>query len=74
MAACECMVVNPAIRNLIREGKTPQIANALATSADVGSITMDNAIIKLFKDRKIDGAVARAAAHDPDYVKKNTMF
>lgn len=74
VAACECMVVSPAIRNLIREGKTPQIANALATSADLGSITMDNAIIKLFKDRKIDTAVARAAAHDPDYVKKNTMF
>ena len=74
VAVCECMVVNPAIRNLIREGKTPQIANALATSADIGSITMDNALIKLFKERKIDSAAAQAAAHDPDYVKKNTMF
>lgn len=74
VAACECMVVTPAIRNLIREGKTPQIANAVATSAEAGSITMDNAIIKLFKERKIDSAVARAAAHDPDYVKKNTIF
>ena len=73
-AACECMVVNPAIRNLIREGKTPQIANALATSANIGSITMDNAIIKLFKERKIDADTARAAAIDPDYVKKSTLY
>ena len=74
VAACELMVVTPAIRNLIREGKTPQIANALSTSADVGSITMDNAIIKLYKEKLITADVARAAAHDADYVKKNTMF
>ena len=46
--AAELMMVTPAIRNLIREGKTPQIANALSTSAAVGSITMDNALIILY--------------------------
>ena len=74
VAACEMMVVSPAIRNLIREGKTPQIANAVATSADLGGITMDNALIRLFKDKLITADTARAAAHDPDYVKKNTLF
>ena len=74
VAACELMVVSPAIRNLIREGKTPQIANAVATSADVGGITMDNALVRLFKDKQITADTARAAAHDPDYVKKNTLF
>ena len=74
VAACELMMVTPAIRNLIREGKTPQIANALATSADVGSVTMDNAIVKLYKDKLITADVARAAAHDADFVKKNTMY
>ncbi|MBP3510108.1 type IV pilus twitching motility protein PilT [Oscillibacter sp.] len=74
VAACELMVVSPAIRNLIREGKTPQIANAVATSADLGSITMDNALVRLFKDKLITADTARAAAHDPDYVKKNTLF
>ena len=72
VAACELMVVSSAIRNLIREGKTPQIANAVATSADLGSITMDNAILRLYKDRIISGETARAAAYDLDYVKKNT--
>ena len=74
VAACELMVVSPAIRNLIREGKTPQIANAVATSADLGGITMDNALVRLFKDKQITADTARAAAHDPDYVKKNTLF
>jgi len=74
VAACELMMVSPAVRNLIREGKTPQIANAVATSADLGSITMDNALIRLFKDKKITAETARQAAHDLDYVKKNTLF
>ena len=74
VAACEIMVVSPAIRNLIREGKTPQIANSLATSADRGSVTMDNAILKLYHARTISADTARESARDPDYVAKNTRF
>lgn len=73
VAACELMVVTPAIRNLIREGKTPQIASALSTSAAEGSVTMDNAIIRLFKAGKISAATAKAAARDQDYIKKNVF-
>lgn len=73
VAACELMVVTPAIRNLIREGKTPQIASALSTSASEGSITMDNAIIRLYKAGKISAATAKAAARDQDYIKKNVF-
>jgi len=72
VAACEIMVVTPAIRNLIREGKTPQIANAVATSAAVGSVTLDNSIIKLYKDHVISSETARAAARDAEYVKRGT--
>lgn len=74
VCACEVMIVNAAIRNLIREGKTPQIANVLATSASGGSITMDNMLIKLFKSKAISGETAKEAARDADYLKKNTMF
>lgn len=69
--ACELMMVTPAIRNLIREGKTPQIASSMATSAAAGSITMDNALIQLFRARAIDAQTALEAAHDLDYVRKN---
>ncbi len=70
--ACELMMVTPAIRNLIREGKTPQIASSMATSAAAGSITMDNALIALNRNRMIDAKTAREAAIDFDYVEKNT--
>lgn len=68
--AAEVMIVNPAIRNLIREGKTPQIENTLASSADLGSITMDNMLIKMVRARTISAQTAIEAAHDPDYVKR----
>lgn len=68
--AAELMMVTPAIR----EGKTPQIQNALATSAAVGSITMDNSLIGLYRSKVIDAATAVEASHDSDYVSKNTRF
>lgn len=70
--AAELMMVTPAIRNLIREGKTPQIANALSTSTAVGSITMDNALINLYKRNIIEAQTAIDAAHDSEYVAKST--
>lgn len=70
--AAELMMVTPAIRNLIREGKTPQIANSMATSADAGSITMDNALLRLYRDRVISAQTAIDASHNPEYVTKNT--
>ena len=72
--ACELMVVNSAIRNLIREGKTPQIANSLATSADQGGITMDNSILRLYRQRLISAQTACAAAHDPERMKKAAVL
>ena len=71
--ACELMMVTPAIRNLIREGKTPQIASSLATSAAAGSVTMDNALINLYRARAISAETARENAHDQDYMRKNTL-
>jgi len=71
VCACELMVVNGAVRNLIREGKTPQIENVIATSAEGGAVTMDNSILKLYRSGKISSETARAAAHDPEYVKKS---
>lgn len=69
--ACELMMVTPAIRNLIREGKTPQIAGSLATSASAGSVIMDNALIALARNRDITSQTAIDAAHDVDYVRKS---
>ncbi len=68
--ACEVMTTNSAIKNLIREGKTPQIMNAIATSAAEGNISMDNFILNLYKNNQITAQTAIDAAHDADYVKQ----
>ena len=70
--ACEMMVVTDAVRNLIRNGNTPQIVNAIATSAAIGGQTMDQALVRLVKGRQISKEVALHYAHDPEYVRKNT--
>ena len=74
VAACEVMMVNPAIRNLIREGKTPQIANVLATSAAEGSISMDNSLLRLVRQRVITQKTAEGAAADPDFFRRSSKF
>ena len=72
--ATEVMTVTPAIRNLIREGKTPQIANAITTSGAEGNHLMDSSLITLYKQHKISSDVAIKHAHDPDYVRRSTLF
>lgn len=71
VAACEVMIVNPAIRNLIREGKTPQMFSAMLSGATEGSVTMDNSLIKMFKEQMIDAKIALEAAHDLEYMKRS---
>ena len=72
--ATEVMIATPSIRNLIREGKTPQIANAIATSGNEGNHLMDSSLISLFRHRKITSDVAVKHAHDADYVRRSTLF
>jgi len=47
--ACEVMVVTPAIRNLIREGKTHQIYSALQAGGSYGMQTMDQSLARLVR-------------------------
>ena len=69
--AAELMVVTDAIRNLIRNGNTPQIQNAVATSAAIGGQTMDQALVKLVRSGQISKDIAVEYSHEKDYVKKN---
>ncbi len=71
--ACEMMVVTDAVRNLIRSGNTPQISNAIMTSAAIGGQTMDQALTRLVRSGQITKDTALHFAKDADYVKKNTM-
>ena len=71
--ACELMVVTDAIRNLIRAGNTPQIANAVATSVAIGGQTMDQGLVRLVRTGAITRDTAMQFAHDREFVKKNAV-
>ena len=53
IAAVEVMITTPAIRNLIREGKTHQIMTSIQTGSKYGMQTMDSSLAKLYKEGKI---------------------
>ncbi|MBQ7677065.1 MAG: PilT/PilU family type 4a pilus ATPase [Lachnospiraceae bacterium] len=68
--AAEYMIVTDAIRNLIRSGNTPQIANAVATSADIGGQTMDQALIGLVRRGQITRENALHYAVNKEFVQR----
>ncbi|MDG4476536.1 type IV pilus twitching motility protein PilT [Thiovibrio frasassiensis] len=54
-AALEILICTPAVRNLIREGKTYQIPSAMQTGKKFGMQTLDDAIMELIKKGWISG-------------------
>jgi twitching motility protein PilT len=70
IVACEVLVPNPAIRNLIREGKTHQIYSALQTSGAIGMQTMDSHLAQLVRTGKITRSLAEQRASVPEELKR----
>lgn len=66
VAAFEVLHSNHAVRNLIREGKTHQLLSVMQTNRKMGMITMDEAIMKLYQERKINRDQAITFATDQD--------
>jgi twitching motility protein PilT len=66
VVACEVLIPTPAIRNLIREGKTHQIYAALQTSGAIGMQTMDADLARLVRSGKIGRALAEQRASVPE--------
>ncbi|ARU40729.1 type IV pili twitching motility protein PilT [Armatimonadetes bacterium Uphvl-Ar1] len=54
VAAHEVMVCTPAIRTLIRDGKTHQILPHIQTGIDFGMQTLDGSLLKLLREKKVD--------------------
>ena len=63
--AYELLIANPAVRALVREGKTYQIVSVMQTNAQAGMITMDNMLAGMFKKRLISYEVGLERAVDP---------
>ena len=70
IVASEVLVPTPAVRNLIREGKTHQIYSALQTSASVGMQTMDSTLAQLVRTGKITRGLAEQRAAVPEELKR----
>jgi len=53
VAALEILICTPAVRNLIREGKTYQIPSVMQTGKKYGMQNLDDALMELLKKKKV---------------------
>jgi twitching motility protein PilT len=65
VAAHEILIGVPALRNLIREGKTTQIPSVMQVGSQHGMITLDQSLKDLVTSGKITAAAALARSTNP---------
>jgi twitching motility protein PilT len=70
VVATEVLVPTPAVRNLIREGKTHQIYSAVQTGGSYGMHTMDAALADLVRRHKITRELAEARSSTPEELRR----
>ncbi len=70
VCASEVLIPTPAVRNLIREGKSHQIYSAIQTSGSIGMQTMDANLVQLVRMGKITRALAEQRASVPEEFKR----
>lgn len=68
--AFEIMTVTPAIRNMIRENKVPQIDGVVYSSNREDMISMDSSLLKLYQEGKITKETALVYASNPEMLQK----
>jgi len=68
--AVEVMLASAAVRNIIREGKIYQLPNAIVTQAQLGMVSLDQALINLYRQRIIDSENLFAFCNDRGEVTK----
>ena len=68
--AFEIMTVTPAIRNMIRDNKIPQLDGIIYSSASADMVSMDTSLLNLYKAKRITAETALDFATHPDMLKK----
>ncbi|MDL2215667.1 PilT/PilU family type 4a pilus ATPase [Ruminococcaceae bacterium OttesenSCG-928-N02] len=71
--AFEVMIMTPAIRNMIREGKVHQIDSAIGTGANTDMIAMDTSLAQLLKAGSITAETALQYAVNPELFQKRYL-
>src|SRR3954447_3053688 len=70
VAAFEVMLGNSAVRNLVREGKTSQLRNVVATHVQEGMQTLEQSLTQLVKDGVVEYETAVGASLYPKEVER----
>ncbi|MFC1957485.1 type IV pilus twitching motility protein PilT [Chloroflexota bacterium] len=70
VAAVEVMLANPAIRNLIREGKIHQLPNVIRTHTQEGMLLLDQSLVNLYRQKAINHESLLAFCNDRDEVER----
>jgi twitching motility protein PilT len=65
VCATELLIVNAAVRNCIREGKTNQIKTLIQTGVNVGMHTMEQRLAAFVKNKTLSLETALTYAYDP---------
>jgi len=68
--AVEIMIANPAVRNLIREGKIHQLPNMIRTNSRLGMRLLDDSLVYLFQKKMITWENVQEFCNDHDEVEK----
>ena len=69
VAAFEVLLNTFAVQNLIKEAKTRQLRNVIATSAKEGMVTMERSLVDLIRAGLVDPAHAAARSQYPEELK-----
>ncbi|OGN99918.1 MAG: type IV pili twitching motility protein PilT [Chloroflexi bacterium RBG_13_51_52] len=72
VAAIEVMLANSAIRNLIRDGKTFQLPNAIRMSTQQGMELLDQALVRLYRNGAIKRDMVFDFCNDRDEITRLT--
>lgn len=71
VAAIEILILNPNVRNLIRENKLHQVYGMMQVGQDKsGMLTMNQSLMRLVLKRKVDLPVAFSHSNDPEELDK----
>ncbi len=73
VAAFEVMTATPAIRTLIREGKTHQLYLDIQTGAELGMQTLDGSLLNLLREKTIDFEHALARSSNAAEFQRRAM-
>lgn len=70
IAVAEVLLASPAVRSMIRDGKTHMLTNVMQTSSDIGMCTLETALADAYKTGKIGLQMARDYALNLDELNR----